>query len=88
MTANEQLIAARARYAAAPSHAHPDEDPLPGTFCVVTAFGDNPSCRAFEALRAAAPPYEFQFLSLIRWNYERDTATVLAAFDRAIEATA
>lgn len=73
----DALRAARARYAAAPSHAAPQYSPAPGTVCLVSAgFGD----AYLAALRAEAGQY-----SLAGYNAEHSTEQVLALFDRAIK---
>lgn len=85
----EVLRQARELYARAPSHAGVDETPKRGTYCVVHAIAavarDGEQMFLSEmALRFAARPHG----SLVAWNAENSTETVLAAFDRAIEAEA
>jgi hypothetical protein len=94
MTTVEILRRARALYEANPSHAGLNEMPGEGTVCVVwavekaleappgtpAAFGSIGG--AYEALYRAVGTH-----NLVPWNAKSTTAEVLAAFDRAIEAS-
>lgn len=85
MTTAEGLRAARARYAANPSHVAPDGIVPFNSHCPITAMTDvELMCGAvYSAMRHA-------FSAVIgptpipTWNAEHTTEEVLAAFDRAI----
>jgi hypothetical protein len=87
----ELLRQARALYAAAPSHAAPGYMPALGTYCVITAItiaalndparGQDATFAEDALVRAASGG------DIIAWNANATTDEVLAAFDRAIEAT-
>lgn len=85
MSTVETLRDARDLYASAPSHATPLTNPKPGTVCVVMALscaGVGAYGKSMDAIaRAAGLDYRN---SVVRWNAENDTETVLAAFDTAI----
>lgn len=86
MTTAEILRGARALYAANPSHAGEGKMPEDGCECVMTAlmavveWGTD---GAYDALCDAAGIES----GLVAWNAEHTTEQVLAAWDRAIEAT-
>jgi hypothetical protein len=90
MTTVEILRRARALYEANPSHAGLGEMPSEGTVCVVwaveraaeTPAGVRSIGGAYEALYRAVGTH-----NLVPWNAKSTTAEVLAAFDRAIEAS-
>jgi hypothetical protein len=94
MTTVEILRRARALYEANPSHAGLCELPDEGTVCVVWAVE-----RAVEAprgtpvaFRSLGDAYEALYRAVgtrgvVLWNARSTTAEVLAAFDRAIEAS-
>lgn len=88
MTTADLLRAARALYAANPSHAALGEVVAPGTRCAIGAIclaeTRNPFPGVFayavSSLRDAVP----FGASLVDFNAEHSTAEVLALFDRAI----
>lgn len=85
----EVLRQARELYARAPSHAGVDETPEHGTYCplyallYVTREGD----QYFPAEMSLRRAMGFGG-GIVAWAAENSTETVLAAFDRAIEAEA
>lgn len=86
-TTVEVLRKARELYAANPSHCASEEYPKAGTCCPMTAVyaisgaGTRTSAGVLNALRNGAGT-----LAIPEWNARSSTQTVLAAFDRAIEA--
>jgi hypothetical protein len=89
MTTAEILRAARALYAASPSHAPAHEYPCDGE-CPITALtkvmleDDHLWPQNIEAERALARAADTD--GIPEWNETASTAEVLAAFDRAIAA--
>ncbi len=84
------LTQARALYASAPSHAARLDYPEPGTHCALTALWEAsgstlPGSPAERFLSEAAGIHS---RAIVEWNATSSTETVLAAFDRAIEAAA
>jgi hypothetical protein len=82
----EILRRARALYEANPSHAGLGEMPGEGTVCVVWAV------EKAMVTASTRPPFAYEALyravgTLVPWNAKSTTAEVLAAFDRAIEAS-
>lgn len=86
MSLVDTLQDARARYAAAPSHAVPGEYPRQGTYCMVTAFNPERSPNKFRSLDALVDVLPLESLGLVYFNAAHTTEEVLALFDRAIEA--
>jgi hypothetical protein len=90
LTTHEILITARALYAASPAHTPSDEMPEPGTYCPLTAIDQvtsfHPSWSDAKAVNALRDCIDAE--SIVQFNQDHSTEEVLAAFDRAIEATA
>ena len=87
----EVLRKARTRYAANPSHAPLGQIPTHGDVCAVMAFDvyrtDGRTRGTLALARVAGlncANADRANAEVIAWNAANDTATVLAAFDRAI----
>lgn len=83
----ETLIRARDRYASSPSHARWDEELEPGTYCVLSAFGSEPTW-GFDEIELIRSVAGGGLLSLIAFNAAHTTEEVLDLFDRAIKEAA
>lgn len=85
------LVAARAVYASAPSHAKCDSLPPRGSFCLCLALDkardDDYSAHYLLAETIGLDDKWGDYrVPLIQWNAEHSTEEVLAAFDAAIQA--
>lgn len=94
MTTTEILQAARALYAAAPSHAPANTMPSRHTYCPITAIAEAEDAAAecslyrpaVERFERAIP--ESSRYTVASFNADHSTQEVLAVFDAAIEAAA
>lgn len=75
----DDLRAARARYAANPSHAPAGTLLEPGTYCLVSVFMEHIPDNHYALVGAAGTR------RLVDYNAEHSTEHVLTLFDRAIE---
>lgn len=91
MDTHEVLVKGRNRYEANPSHSPWGRMPEFGTVCAVLALDGGldyyPQAQR-ELCDAAGLADSDCRMALIKWNARSSTAAVLAAFDKAIAATA